>query len=152
MASKDKAGGKRGLTPKQQRFVEEFLVDLNATQAAIRAGYSEKTAGAIGVENLRKPAIRSAIEKAQKARAERTEITQDDVIRRLVREADGAGEDTSATARIRATELLGKNIGMFVERQKIEHSGNMGPRDVRITLVKPDGTEETETRKDGKDG
>ncbi len=49
------------LTPKQRRFVEEFLVDLNATQAAIRAGYSERTARSIGSENLTKPDIALAI-------------------------------------------------------------------------------------------
>lgn len=52
------------LTAKQQRFVEEYLVDLNATQAAVRAGYSKKTAGAIGGENLEKPEIQEAIQKA----------------------------------------------------------------------------------------
>ena len=51
------------LTPKQQRFVEEYLIDLNATQAAIRSGYSEKTARDIGCENLAKPNIAKAIKK-----------------------------------------------------------------------------------------
>ncbi len=54
------------LTPKQQRFVEEYLIDLNATQAAIRAGYSEKTANEIGAENLAKPSIAKAIQDALK--------------------------------------------------------------------------------------
>lgn len=71
------------LTGKQERFVEEYLVDLNATQAAIRAGYSPKTAEAIGYENLRKPQISQAIEAARAARSERTEITQDMVLREL---------------------------------------------------------------------
>lgn len=71
------------LTGKQQRFVEEYLVDLNATQAAVRAGYSPKTAEAIGYENLRKPQIREAIEQARAERSERTEITQDMVLREL---------------------------------------------------------------------
>ena len=53
------------LTPKQQRFVEEYLIDLNATQAAIRAGYSEKTAYSVGHENLKKPEIQKAIQEAQ---------------------------------------------------------------------------------------
>ena len=65
------------LSPKQQRFVEEFLIDLNATQAAIRAGYSEKTAAAIGCENLTKPEIAAAIAASQAARSARTEITAD---------------------------------------------------------------------------
>ena len=72
------------LTPKQQRFVEEYLIDLNATQAAIRAGYSEKTAKSIGQENLTKPDIQKAIEEAQSKRAEQTQIDAAYVLRRLV--------------------------------------------------------------------
>jgi phage terminase small subunit len=79
---------KSALTDKQQRFVEEYLVDLNATQAAIRAGYSEDTASEIGYENLRKPHIAAAIEVAQKARSERTQIDADWVLRRLAVEAE----------------------------------------------------------------
>ena len=75
------------LTPKQKRFVTEYLVDLNATQAAIRAGYSEKTAEVIGYENLRKPQIAQAVQKGMEARQRRTEITQDMVIRELAKVA-----------------------------------------------------------------
>ena len=72
------------LTPKQQRFVEEYLIDLNATQAAIRAGYSEKTAKEIGSENLTKPNIAKAIEEAQNKRQEQTQIDAVYVLKRLV--------------------------------------------------------------------
>lgn len=72
------------LTPKQQRFVEEYLIDLNATQAAIRAGYSEKTAKEIGSENLTKPNIAKAIEEAQNKRTEQTQIDAAYVLKRLV--------------------------------------------------------------------
>ena len=68
------------LTPKQCRFVDEYLIDLNATKAAIRAGYSTNRANAMGHENLTKPDIAAAIEAAMKARSERTEITQDRVL------------------------------------------------------------------------
>jgi len=68
------------LTPKQKRFAEEYLVDLNATQAAIRAGYSEDSASIIGFENLRKPNIASAIRKRQNKLAEDIEVTQARVI------------------------------------------------------------------------
>lgn len=68
------------LTPKQALFVQEYLVDLNATQAAIRAGYSEDTAHAIGYENLNKPELSTAIQKALDLRAERTGITADKVL------------------------------------------------------------------------
>ena len=72
------------LTPKQQRFVEEYLIDLNATQAAIRAGYSERTAQEIGSENLSKPMVAKAITEALAKRSEQTKIDADYVLRRLV--------------------------------------------------------------------
>lgn len=73
------------LTDKQQRFVSEYLVDLNATQAAIRAGYSEKTARQAGAENLSKPDIAAAVAEAQAKRAGRTEITADRVLQELAK-------------------------------------------------------------------
>ncbi len=63
------------LTPKQARFVQEYLIDLNATQAAIRAGYSEKTARQVASENLSKPYIAKAIEAKQTELSERTGFT-----------------------------------------------------------------------------
>lgn len=71
-------------TAKQEAFVREYLIDLNATQAAIRAGYSAKTASEVGHENLRKPQIAAAIQAAMNARSQRTEITADYVLNRLV--------------------------------------------------------------------
>ena len=73
------------LTAKQARFVEEYLIDLNATQAALRAGYSARTAKDIGCENLAKPNIAAAITKAQSKRSERTEITQDMVLQEFAK-------------------------------------------------------------------
>ena len=72
------------LTPKQQRFVEEYLIDLNATQAAIRAGYSPRTANEQGAQNLAKLSISEAIAEAQAEREERTKIDADYVLKRLV--------------------------------------------------------------------
>lgn len=77
----------RKLTPKQARFVAEYLVDLNATQAAIRAGYSMKTADSIGLQLLRKTQVASAIQRGQEERAQRVEVTQDMVVRELARVA-----------------------------------------------------------------
>lgn len=71
------------LTPKQERFCEEYLVDLNATKAAIRAGYSEKTADRIANQNLRKLEVSKRIEELRSAQSERTEITADRVLREL---------------------------------------------------------------------
>jgi phage terminase small subunit len=73
------------LTAKQQRFVEEYLIDLNATQAAIRAGYSPDSARQIGTENLSKPAIRARIDKALAERSKRTGINADRVLIELAR-------------------------------------------------------------------
>lgn len=73
------------LTAKQARFVEEYLIDLNATQAAIRAGYSAKTAGSVGSENLQKPEIAAAVAQAQAQRSARTGITQDMVLAELAK-------------------------------------------------------------------
>lgn len=81
------------LTEKQARFVAEYLVDLNATDAAKRAGYSEKTAYAIGFENLRKPEIQDAIQAAMAQREKRTAITQDRVLQELARVAFANGTD-----------------------------------------------------------
>ena len=69
------------LSPKQARFVEDYLLDLNASAAARRAGYSERTAGQTGFELLKKPEIQAAIQEAQQQRSERTEITADKVLR-----------------------------------------------------------------------
>lgn len=119
------------LTPKQQRFVDEYLVDLNATQAAIRAGYSAKTAEVQGPRLLGNVRIAAAIRKRQEKRQERTEITQDFVLNGLRLNAEmalglkpapsGVCEWEPAAAN-RAYELLGKHLGMFVDR--IQHEGN----------------------------
>ena len=77
----------KSLTPKQQRFVEEYLLDLNATQAAIRAGYSKKTARNIASENMAKPDIQQAITTATRERSEATRIDAAWVLRRLTDEA-----------------------------------------------------------------
>jgi len=73
------------LTPKQERFVAEYLIDLNATQAAIRTGYSAKTAASQGARLLKQGGVARAVQAAQQARAVRTEITQDRVLQELAR-------------------------------------------------------------------
>lgn len=78
------AEGKK-LTAKQRAFVQEYMVDLNATQAAIRAGYSVDTANVIASENLAKPYIQEALQEAMAAREQRTEITADRVLKEYAR-------------------------------------------------------------------
>lgn len=136
------------LSDKQQKFVDEYLIDLNATQAAIRAGYSEKTAQQIGSENLSKPVIAESIQKAFEDRSRRTEVTQDyvlttiqDTIERCtqaepVKHKNGEQAMTqtpdgevapaytfNANGVLKGCELLGKHLKLFTE--KIEHSGGI---------------------------
>lgn len=73
------------MTKKQKRFIEEYLIDLNATQAAIRAGYSPDSAADIGSENLRKPDIRAHIDKAMAERSRRTGVNADRVVQELAK-------------------------------------------------------------------
>ena len=112
------------LTNKQQRFVEEYSVDSNATQAAIRAGYSQKTAAAIGEENLRKPDIATALRAIRKEVAESLHLTAQHVLEGLYREATAGNTGEPHSARVRAYELLGKHMGMFVERQEHGRPGD----------------------------
>lgn len=75
------------LTPKQTRFIAEYLVDLNGTQAAIRAGYSPKSAEDQAKQNLRHPAVAAAIAKRMEKRANKLELTADNVLREIARVA-----------------------------------------------------------------
>lgn len=88
------------MTPKQQRFCDEYLVDLNATQAALRAGYSKKTAYSIGVENLRKPEIQAEIQKRQNRLRNKLEITQEKVLQELAAIAFANGSDFAKVVNI----------------------------------------------------
>jgi phage terminase small subunit len=110
------------LTPKQLRFVGEYLLDLNATQAAVRAGYKLGHARQMGAENLSKPVIADAIAAAQRARSERLQLTQDDVLRGLHREATWMGDGSSHSARVAAWGLIAKHLGMLDRRQLDENS------------------------------
>ena len=128
------------LTPKQQRFVDEYLIDLNATQAAIRAGYSPKTAEQQGFQLLKKTSVSEAIEQAQKERQKRTLVTQDDVIRGLLTEAEWQGEGSSHSARVSAWAHLGKHLNMFTD--KIDHTssdGSMSPN-LKIEFINASNT------------
>ena len=150
------------MTKKQKAFIEEYLIDLNATQAAIRAGYSTETAKEIGCENLTKPNIKNAIDKALAERSKRTGINQDRVIQELAKIAflnpsdvinlqnasvlDDADKDDLACIssvkikrsssdtgdsverevkvydKLKALDLLGRHLGMFNDKLKIEGS------------------------------
>jgi len=148
------------LTKKQRTFVQEYLIDLNATQAAIRAGYSTASARQIADENMSKPDIKNAIEKALAERSKRTGVNADRIVQELAKLAfinptdvinmdeatvkgDANRDDTAAISsvkvktiptedgniterevltydKIKALELLGKHIGMFTDKFRIE--------------------------------
>ena len=114
------------LTAKQQRFVDEYLIDLNATQAAIRAGYSEKTAGQIGEQNLKKLEIQNTLTERMATRSERTTLNADQVLREIAAVAllplDGAevlGGLVKVSDKLKALEMAGKHLGLFTDKLKI---------------------------------
>ena len=136
------------LTPKQQRFVEEYLIDLNAAKSASRAGYSEKTARQIGSENLSKPAIQEAIKRAKRDRSEATKIDAEWVLRQAVelylrcmqqirpvrnpktgkQQYDDDGNALfafNAAAANRALELIGKHTEIAAFKDRLEVSGGI---------------------------
>ena len=126
------------LTDKQARFCEEYLIDLNATQAAIRAGYSEKTAREQAAQNLSKLNIQEKIAELKAERSKRTEITQDSVIQELAAVARAEIKGVRAVDKLKALELLGKHLGMFVERYEV----NAAEIEKRIAEAREQGKKE----------
>ena len=104
---------KPGLSPRQREFVNQFLVDMSATQAAVRAGYSPKTAKQQGSRLLSNVDVQAVLAIRKAALAERAEITVVDVLKMLEHEAKAGDLDIPNAARIKAQELIGKHIGMF---------------------------------------
>ncbi len=100
-------------TPKQARFIDEYLVDLNATQAGIRAGYSKKTANEQGARLLAKVGIKAEIKKRMAEVAEATGITVKSVIESIVGTQGRARVAGKFSAELKAAELLGKHVGAF---------------------------------------
>ena len=149
--------GRGKLTDKQKRFIDEYLIDLNATQAAIRAGYSAKTADVQRAQNLVK--LKGFIQEEQNKRSERVQITQDEVIRRLIENADIAsgkkavvltqtrksesgeivGDDVAQfvyepSSVNKALELLGKHLGMFTNKVDVTTDGKPLPTVINVTF------------------
>jgi len=140
----------RELTPRQKCFVGEYLLDLNATKAAIRAGYSEKSAEVTGSRMLRNAKVRAAVDQAMEKRAKRNELSADYVIdgiketiercrqARPVLDRKGkpvlvetpAGEQVPAYvfepfAVLKGYELLGKHLKMFTDRSEVDFKGKL---------------------------
>ena len=125
------------MTNKQKRFADEYLIDCNATQAAIRAGYSEKTARQIGQENLSKPDIKKYIDEQLEKMQSDSVASAEEVMRYLTSVV--RGQSTSSVLslcgdgcqeviekapdekeRLKAAELLGKRYGIFTDKMSLE--------------------------------
>lgn len=125
------------MTAKQRRFCDEYLIDLNATQAAIRAGYSKKTAYSIGVENLKKPVIKRYLDERMEEKDKELIADQDEVLKYLTSVLRGNSRSSVVVVestgdycsearemkkapdekgRLKAAELLGKRYGLYTDR------------------------------------
>ena len=132
------------LTPKQKAFAEYYIETGNATESAIKAGYSKKTARVIGQENLLKPALKSSIDEKMKELEDQRIAKADEVLKYLTRvirgeeteqvvvtenigdfmsEARVVNKELSAKDKIKAAELLGKRYRLFVD--KVEKDTNL---------------------------
>jgi len=132
------------LTPKQERFCEEYLIDLNATQAAVRAGYAAgKTAEVQGARLLGNAKVKAAIDELKKARSQTTGITAErvltgimGVIERCEQAVAVTDEDGNPTGEwkfesgsaLRGYELLGKHLKLFTERIEVSDSSELATR------------------------
>jgi phage terminase small subunit len=124
------------LTDKQKIFCKEYIIDFNATRAAKASGYSVKTAGRIGGENVQKPEIQKQIKKLMSKREERTEISADRVVKELAKIGFSNEFDIEGFTRlemkdkIKAIELLGRHVGAF-------NNDESGKSTIKVTVGKP---------------
>lgn len=128
------------LTPKQERFVEEYLVDLNATKAAERAGYSARTANEQGARLLANVSVQEAIQAAKAKRAKKIAVSAEDVLRGVIEVTMLAREEGDLKTALKGYELQGKHIGMWRDKVEQEISGpGGGPVEEKlvIELVRP---------------
>lgn len=134
---------KKGLTPKQEQFCQEYLIDLNATKAAERAGFSSKTAQQQGARLLLNVVVSERLSELQNKRSEKIQVNQDYVLKVIidtiercqqaepVMMRDGnewveSGEyKFDSQAVLKGAELLGKHLAMFTDKSKVEHSGKV---------------------------
>ncbi|WP_416353915.1 terminase small subunit [Agrilactobacillus fermenti] len=129
------------LTVKQQKFADEYIISGNATDAAIKAGYSKKTSYSIGNENLKKPEISKYIEKRRKEISDAKIVDQQEILERLTKFGRGEMTESVATAKgvvdnvpvgakeqIHALELLGKRFAMWTDKQEI--NANIKPVEI----------------------
>ena len=119
------------LTAKQDRFCDEYLIDCNGTQAAIRAGYSERTANRIASQLLAKKEIQEAISERQKRLSENLDFDVLELKKRLLRNEKRAYDLLDLSASNKALELLGRSIGAFTD-----NISNLGDMRIRVSIKK----------------
>jgi hypothetical protein len=107
------------LTVRQRRFAEEYIVDYNAKEAVIRAGYNTKWPNRLANEMLKHPGIRAAIDQITLERASDAVIKPDYVFQKIQKTINRAEEDNNHNAVLRGCELLARALGMFIERKEI---------------------------------
>ena len=153
------------LTDKQEMFCKEYLVDLNATQAAIRAGYSEKTAKDIACENLAKPNLQQRIAELQAKRNERVLITADEVVRDIIEVKNRAMQKSpvmefdpkqgcyvhkkdkdgnhiwqyESNSAVKALDMLGKHTGIYTKDNQQKAPKNLSEKPLEIIITRMDG-------------
>lgn len=120
------------LTPKQKRFCEEYLIDLNATQAAIRAGYSPETAGKIGHENLKKLEIRARIDAKIAERSRRTGVNADRVVRELAKLAFVNAPDVIDIDSATIVENASRDDTACISAVKVKSGDDFIEREIRL--------------------
>ena len=116
------------LSDKMEAFCREYVQDLNATQAAIRAGYSARSSQMQGSRLMSNDIVKQRIQQLMDQRSMRTNITADTVLERINRIADRAEDKGDYTSALKANELLGKHLKLFTD--KVEHSGKIGLEDI----------------------
>lgn len=122
------------LTPKQQRFVDEYLLDVNATQAAIRAGYSEKTAYSQGQRLLKNVEVEKFLSERARSASQKVDLSAERVLRGLYEEATRTGDGASHGARVSAWGLLGKYHKLFTDRIEADITSDVTVTDARGQL------------------
>lgn len=107
------------LSPRMRLFCEEYLVDMNATQAVVRAGYNTEYPNRIAFQNMENPAVRIAIDALRAERNKSSDVTKDFVLRGIQKAIKLAEESGNLNALLRGHELLARHLGMFIERTEI---------------------------------
>lgn len=113
------------LSPKQERFAREYLLDLNATQAAIRAGYSPKTAQEQASRLLSNVMVAARVAELKAKRAEKADRTAQDVLNDIIAVTAQARDEGDLKTALKGLELQGKHLGMFTDKIQTEHSGGI---------------------------